>query len=303
MTQLLCGRFAPTPSGPLHFGSLITALASYLSIKKKGGRWLVRIEDIDGERTVLGSAADILRTLEACGLEWDKDVVYQSQRTELYEHVVKVLLSQGQAYRCSCSRREIGEGLGRGIDGTIIYPRFCAGNPRYVERAKSVRLATQSTEICFRDRVFGNQCQNVEKEVGDFVIKRSDGFFAYHLAVVVDDALQGVTEVVRGYDLIDSTARQILLQQKLNYLQPEYAHIPLALNENGEKLSKQTLARAVCCENVSNLLVVALRFLGQQVPPEIEKYSPREIVVWGTENWSWAEIPKVKGKNVESHGC
>jgi glutamyl-Q tRNA(Asp) synthetase len=295
MTARMRGRFAPTPSGPLHLGSLVTAVASYLSVKSAGGLWLVRIEDVDAERTQPGMADEILRTLDAFGLYWDEDVVYQSHRLKLYRENIEVLKQKKQAYLCSCSRREIGEGLRVSVDGGAVYPRYCAVAPRFSEKPCAVRLRTEGQTRAFDDRVFGVVSQNVGVDVGDFVIRRADGFFAYHFAVVVDDALQGITEVVRGSDLLLSTPRQLLLQDLLGHKHPSYAHVPLALNLNGEKLSKQTKAPAILSEKASSQLVFCLKFLGQEVPAGLEETRPQEVLNWGVQNWNWDLVPKKLG--------
>jgi glutamyl-Q tRNA(Asp) synthetase len=296
MVAVKRGRFAPTPSGMLHLGSLVTAVASYLSVKSIDGHWLVRIEDVDGDRTQPGAAAQILKTLEAFGLYWDEQVVYQSERSALYSEIVNTLLQSQQAYLCSCSRREIGKGLRVGVDGAVVYPRYCAlSRQKNTKRDCAIRVRTNEQIRSFHDRVFGLVSQNIDYDVGDFVIKRSDGFFAYHLAVVVDDAMQGITEVVRGSDLLVSTPRHILLQNMLRYETPAYAHVPLVLNANGEKLSKQTKAPLVCVENATELLIFCLRFLGQKVPNDFEQGSLKEILDWGIQNWHWEQVPQKPG--------
>jgi glutamyl-Q tRNA(Asp) synthetase len=290
----ICGRFAPTPSGPLHFGSLVTALASFLSIRSRGGRWLVRIEDIDHERCILGAAENILQTLQGMALKWDDEVVFQSRREDIYGKKVEDLLFAGLAYRCSCSRKEIGDGLGRGVDGAAIYPGTCKKLPKN-GCGKAVRFCVRSEAVVFDDAIMGICEQNVAKDVGDFVVFRADGCFAYHLAVVVDDALQGVTEVMRGADLLASTARQILLQEAQGFFRPVYCHLPLVLNDQGEKLSKQTLAEPVLIENASDYLVRALIFLGQPRFSEMKKESPERIISWAIDRWSPNAIPKTNG--------
>jgi glutamyl-Q tRNA(Asp) synthetase len=252
------GRFAPSPTGPLHFGSLVAALASWLDARAAGGRWLVRIEDLDAPRAQPGAAQDILRTLSRLGLEWDGDVVYQSQRAHLYQQALQRL--EGHTYWCGCTRREIADSaLGLAADGAQIYPGTCRDGTRKTRRAMRVRTTTEVTS--FTDRVQGRQQQALESDVGDFVLHRADGQYAYQLAVVVDDAEQGITDVVRGADLLDSTARQIWLQRLLGYPQPRYLHIPAAVNAAGEKLSKQTGAAPVAGRK--NALREALLFLGQ----------------------------------------
>ena len=258
------GRFAPSPTGPLHIGSLIAALASWLDARAAGGRWLVRIEDLDRPRCVPGAADDILRALERLGLTWDGDVVYQSRRLALYEAALQKL----PTYWCSCTRREIADSsLGLAADGAPIYPGTCRAGASGARRA--LRVRTSAEEICFDDRVQGRQCQVLERDIGDFVLYRADGLFAYQLAVVVDDFQQGVTHVVRGADLLDSTPRQIYLQRLLGAPVPRYLHVPVAVNAAGEKLSKQTGALAV--EPTRDTLRSALRLLGQEDVSSLEE--------------------------------
>ena len=252
------GRFAPSPTGPLHFGSLVAAVASWLDARAAQGRWLVRIEDLDRPRCVPGAADDILRTLEHLGLTWDGEVVYQSKRHSSYGEALQRL--QDRTYWCNCSRREIADSsLGLAVDGAHIYPGTCRGAG--LKTGRALRVRTETDEICFPDRVQGKQCQVLDRDVGDFVLYRADGMYAYQLAVVVDDAAQGVTDVVRGADLLDSTPRQIYLQRLLGLPTPRYLHVAAVVNAAGEKLSKQTGAAPVECDWVE--VKNALRFLGQ----------------------------------------
>ena len=250
------GRFAPSPTGPLHFGSLVAAVASYIDALEHEGDWIVRMEDVDLPRCAEGADLDILQTLDRFGLNWDGPVVYQSRRTELYRAALLELQRNGMAYPCACSRRDAGDG---------IYPGTC--RTRVPEPGKPVawRVRTDDVVISFDDRVLGHQQQNLASEVGDFVVLRADGWFAYQLAVVVDDAEQGITDIVRGADLLDSTPRQIWLQRLLGYPLPSYMHIPVVTNDAGEKLSKQTKAEALRPENTREDLVAALKFLGYDV--------------------------------------
>jgi glutamyl-Q tRNA(Asp) synthetase len=255
------GRFAPSPTGPLHFGSLVAALASWLDARAAGGRWRVRIEDLDAPRVQPGAADDILRTLAQLGLTWDGDVVYQSARAKLYDDALKRL--EGNTYWCGCTRREIADSaLGLAADGAQIYPGTCRNGLAAGRQRRALRVKTSGERIGFDDRVQGRQEQTLESEVGDFVLHRADGQYAYQLAVAVDDAEQGITDVVRGADLLDSTTRQIWLQRLLGYPQPRYLHIPAAVNAAGEKLSKQTGEAPVAGRK--NALPEALLFLGQQ---------------------------------------
>jgi glutamyl-Q tRNA(Asp) synthetase len=252
------GRFAPSPTGPLHAGSLVAAAASWLDARAAGGRWIVRIEDLDQPRAVQGAAGEILRTLERLGLRWDGAVVYQSARHSLYRDALQRL--QGHTYWCRCTRREVADSsLGLAADGAHIYPGTCRASA--VGEGRSLRVRTGAEAIRYRDRLQGEQAQVLERDIGDFVLYRADGLFAYQLAVVVDDALQGVTDVVRGADLLDSTPRQIFLQRLLGLRTPRYLHVPVAVNAKGEKLAKQTGAEAV--PPTWDSMRRALRFLGQ----------------------------------------
>jgi len=252
------GRFAPSPTGPLHMGSLIAALASWLDARAAGGRWLLRIEDLDRPRCAPGAVEAILGTLQRLGLYWDGEIVHQSSRQSFYQRALERL--RPDTYWCSCSRREIADSsLGLATDGAPIYPGTCRHGTKGDRRA--LRLRTNAETIIFEDRVQGRQEQVLERAVGDFVLYRADGLFAYQLAVVVDDADQGVTDVVRGADLLDSTPRQIYLQRLLGLPTPRYLHVPVAVDAGGEKLSKQTGAQAVDASMAT--LRNALRFLGQ----------------------------------------
>ena len=263
------GRFAPSPSGPLHFGSLVAALASWLDARAVRGRWLLRIEDLDAPRQQSGAAGEILRALERLGLTWDGPVVYQSLRAPAYEAALREL--QRHTYWCGCTRREIADSAsGPARDGAQIYPGTCRRGlpPGRLGRALRVRAAGQ---IAFEDRVQGRQTQLLEHAVGDFVVFRADGQFAYQLAVVVDDAQQGVTDVVRGADLLDSTARQLHLQRLLRLPAPRYLHVPVAVNGAGEKLSKQSGAPALDLSRPERLIREALAFLGQRPTADLDE--------------------------------
>jgi glutamyl-Q tRNA(Asp) synthetase len=257
---MVVGRFAPSPTGPLHFGSLVAALASWLDARAAGGRWLVRIEDLDAPRAVPGAADAILASLDALGLAWDGAVVYQSRRTALYRAALRRL--EPHTYWCGCSRREIADSsLALAADGAHVYPGTCRrGLSGKAARALRVRA---SGAVKFRDRVHGDLSQDLAREVGDFVLCRAEGQFTYQLAVVVDDAEQGVTDVVRGSDLLDSTGRQVHLQRLLGYATPRYLHVPAAVNRAGEKLSKQTGAAPIETSRRGEALRRALGFLGQ----------------------------------------
>ena len=284
------GRFAPSPTGPLHFGSLLAALASYLEARNKQGQWLVRMEDLDKPRELKGAASHILKTLEQFGLEWDGEVVYQSQRSDLYQAALSKLEQKSLIYSCKCSRKEIADSAIQGIDG-LIYPGSCR-DQQITQVPFASRIKVPSSSIRFEDAIQGVIAQNLASEIGDFVLKRADGLFAYQLAVVVDDFQQGITDIVRGADLLDSTSRQIYLQQQLGYLTPQYAHIPVASNLAGEKLSKQTLAPAIEAKDASAWLIKALAFLGQNPPFELMSTTPIEILSWAKQHWQLEKIPK-----------
>jgi len=276
------GRFAPSPTGPLHFGSLVAALASWLDSRHAGGRWLLRMEDLDRHRVMPGAADAILRQLESFGLAWDGPVVYQSARLGLYEDALRKL--EIRSYACACTRKEL-EDSALAIDGSRIYPGTCRAGLAPGKAPRAVRVHTNDDPIRFKDRVQGTMEQSVEDEVGDFVLRRADGVYAYQLAVVVDDAAQGVTDVVRGADLLDSTARQIFLQRLLGAATPRYLHVPVATNVAGEKLSKQTRAPDARPENIPH----ALEFLGMQVPASIVG---KELLEWAACHWDPARVPR-----------
>jgi len=282
------GRFAPSPSGPLHFGSLVAALASWLDARHARGEWLVRIEDVDETRTAPGAADAILRTLESFGLHWDGTVEWQSRRKPLYEEALDRLRVEGLAYRCRCSRKEIADSGVRGIEGAV-YPGTCRLLGLGAEAAGAERFIVPAGAIEFDDRVQGHVSQDVARDVGDFVLKRRDVLHGYQLAVVVDDAKQAITDVVRGADLLQSTPRQILLQRALGYPTPRYLHFPVATDADGEKLSKQTLAGPVDAAHAPDLISAALAFLGQ---PPVTSRKPGEMVAQAASQWHVRLIPK-----------
>jgi glutamyl-Q tRNA(Asp) synthetase len=278
------GRFAPSPTGPLHFGSLVAAVGSYLDAKHHQGNWLVRIEDLDTPRTVKGAADEILGALEAYGLHWDEGIIYQSQRTTAYAEAFQRLKQAGALYPCACSRKEIADSaLQRGDE--LVYPGTCRNGVAQGKTARAWRLRVNGTTINFADKLQGNISQALAKEVGDFVLLRADGLFSYQLAVVVDDAFQGITHVVRGADLLYSTPRQIYLQRLLGLATPDYMHLPVAVNAQGEKLSKQTLAQPVGKHSAVSTLFDALVFLGQQPPAEFRFSAIEQTLAWAAANW------------------
>jgi len=292
------GRFAPSPTGPLHFGSLIAAVASYLDAKSRGGEWRVRIEDLDPPRVARGAADDILRTLDACGMQWDGAIVYQSTRFDAYHSALHRLRQRGVIYPCACSRREIADSALAGIEGPV-YPGTCRSGVAAGKTAHALRVDTRGVSITFDDAVQGPVRQNLETEVGDFVLYRADQVFAYQLAVVIDDAGQGITDIVRGADLLHSTPRQIYLQQLLGFPTPRYAHVAVAVNAQGEKLSKQTHAPAIDAAAPLPALIAALHFLGQQPPHGLSGRSGTRsdaalssLWHWAIANWHIERVPR-----------
>ncbi|EXI76112.1 MAG TPA: tRNA glutamyl-Q(34) synthetase GluQRS [Candidatus Accumulibacter phosphatis] len=286
------GRFAPSPTGRLHFGSLVAAVGSYLDARARGGSWLLRIEDIDQQRSVPGAADAILRTLAGLAFEWDGEVVYQSRRLDAYRAALSQLQGSGDVYPCACSRREIAAcSPPAAVDGGLVYPGTCRPGLPPGRSARAWRMRVPAQELRFADRVQGTQRQDLAEAVGDFVLLRADGQYAYQLAVVVDDAEQQISSVVRGADLLDSTPRQIWLAQRLQLPIPAYAHLPLVSNAAGEKLSKQTRAKAVDAAGGSPLLAAALAFLGHVVPPDVRQSPLPEFWRWAIANWSIAHVP------------
>lgn len=283
------GRFAPSPTGPLHFGSLIAAVASYLQAKSNNGRWLVRIEDIDPPREPPGSDQLILAALESHGFEWDGAITFQSQFRERHEELLQHLVESGLAYPCRCSRRDLANAP-RGPLGTI-YPGTCRTGCTAPDVA--IRLRTDDEPIVFDDRLQGKHSQRLQSESGDFIIKRRDGLIAYHLAVVVDDFDQGITEIVRGVDLLDSTPRQIWLQRCLGFSEPGYVHVPVAENSDGQKLSKLTGAPAIPTTEPSATLCDALDALAQEPPLELRKSALCDLWEWAIEHW---DISTLRGQ-------
>lgn len=281
------GRFAPSPTGLLHAGSLTTAVGSYLEARCRGGEWLLRIEDLDPPREMAGASVAIIRTLEAFGFEWDGEIVWQSRRHALYQQALDALVEQGHAYPCACTRSQIAGIAPIGIEGHV-YPRTCRHGllPGLTERAW--RLAVPDGEIGFIDALQGEYRQDVAHDVGDFILKRADGFWAYQLAVVVDDAAQGITHVVRGADLLASTPRQIVLQRALGVPTPTHCHLPVMVNAAGEKLSKQTVAPAIRAEDAAYELRLALIRL-DHVPPA-ECTTLPELWAWARANWSLGRV-------------
>jgi glutamyl-Q tRNA(Asp) synthetase len=278
------GRFAPTPSGHLHFGSLVAALASYLDARSVGGRWLLRMEDLDPPREEPGAQAAILKALESYGFEWDDEMVRQSDRHDAYAQVLNQLFNHGLAYACTCSRKKLAPYHG-------IYPGLCR-NAGHASENAAIRLRVPELEYHFTDRVQGEYRQHLGREVGDFVIRRRDGLYAYQLAVVLDDAWQGITDIVRGADLLDSTPRQLYLQELLGLPQPRYLHLPLITQPDGNKLGKSYRSPPLTEDQATPLLLRALRALGQNPGSELDDASPREVLSWGIRHWDARLIPR-----------
>jgi glutamyl-Q tRNA(Asp) synthetase len=291
---LSIGRFAPSPSGPLHFGSLVAAVASFMQAKQQGGKWLVRIEDIDPPREVAGASDTILQQLDHYGLHWDDSVIYQSNQITHYFEILADLKTQKLTYHCGCTRQRLNI-------LNSIYDSKCL-KLNLADKNTSVRLSIndslktigmENDRINFYDGIMGNYFQSLSKDVGDFVLRRRDGLISYQLAVVIDDHLQGITEIIRGADLIDSTPRQILLQQCLGYKTPTYGHIPVARNNLGQKLSKQHHAKQLPQSNEHEQLWLALDWLQQCPPKELRDSCVDDIINWGISHWDIKKIPKI----------
>lgn len=287
------GRFAPSPSAPLHFGSLIAATASYLCARQHTkGQWLLRIEDIDTQRCHSKYSDTIIRTLESFGFQWDSEIIYQSKRSNIYQATLDTLHTK--TYPCSCTRKQL-SALNNNLKIGYTYPGLCRETPTNPKSKQfAIRLKTTTNEICFNDACQLKKpfCQNIEREIGDFILKRSDGIFAYQLAVVVDDAEQGITHVVRGSDLFDNTPRQIYLQTLLGFSTPEYLHFPVAVNVDGKKLSKQTHSPEIVKRHRRKQLITALRFLGQPITTADYFENIDDLWQWAVQNWDESLIPK-----------
>lgn len=287
------GRFAPSPTGPLHLGSLYAAVASYLQARSNRGRWLVRIEDLDPPREQAGAATTILRTLTHYGLHWDADVVYQSSRHSHYASALESLRNRDLCYPCACSRRDIDRSGRRGPLG-IIYPGTCRTRTAPHGRPASERVLAPDRHVGFVDAVQGAYGQNLAREVGDFVILRRDGLWSYQLAVVVDDAYQGISEVVRGADLLDSTPRQLYLQEVLDLRAPTYLHLPVLVGEGADKLSKQNGAAPLPWSDPRPPLITILSLLGQHPPKELSEGTLDALWRWATNHWRPESIPRCR---------
>lgn len=298
----IIGRFAPSPTGPLHTGSLVAAVGSFLMARAAGGSWLLRLDDLDTPRQVPGMADDILATLEAFGLLWDGEIARQSSRLEEYGRAFDELLQRGMVYPCGCSRKEIAQAASapHPDDDCIPYPGACRDGMRPGAAIRSWRVRVTDELICFDDLRRGRVCQDIAGRCGDFVLRRGDGGFAYQLAVVLDDHLTGVSQVVRGEDLLHSTPRQILLQRLLGLAQPDYCHLPLVAGPGGAKLSKRDNLVSHSLGNWKGkegvLLLGILRFLGHAPPIELIGAGGKEILQWGMKNFDVARIPVMGGE-------
>lgn len=289
-TRKYRGRFAPSPTGRLHFGSLIAAVGSFLDARHHKGDWLVRIEDLDPPREVADAADDILRSLEAFGMTWDGPVVYQSRRGNFHDTVIDTLILQQQVYGCACTRKQISDSALQTESGTI-YPGTCRRGLPHGRTARALRVKVDRREVSFEDRLQGTFRQRLDRDVGDFVIRRADQLVAYQLAVVADDHEQGVNRVVRGADLLQSTPRQIYLQRLLGMHTPTYLHLPVATDPRGEKLSKQTHAQPVMPDDRNRTIVDVLRFLNQELPDSPDDATADELWQWAIDHWDISAIP------------
>jgi glutamyl-Q tRNA(Asp) synthetase len=277
------GRFAPSPTGPLHLGSLLTAVASYLHARASGGRWLLRMEDLDTPRCIPGAADAILNTLDRHALYWD-ELIYQHQRIDVYRAALEQLRESGHTFACTCSRTQIQE--------SSVYPGTCRHRSIPPDVPHSIRLVVPDETIEVLDEIQGRYAQHLRTDVGDFVIFRRDQIIAYQLAVVVDDAAQRITQVVRGADLLDNTPRQLLLFRLLGAKAPRYAHVPVLTDRGGQKLSKQTRATAVDAASPSDNLRLTLALLGHDPPNDLRRAEPSELLQWATAQWDLSRIPR-----------
>lgn len=284
------GRFAPSPTGPLHFGSLVAAAGSYLDARHQQGEWLLRIEDLDPPREIAGAGDSIIRTLEQLGMTWDGPISYQSRRSQHYDEALERLWQQGYLYDCGCSRREIADSAVRTEAGSV-YPGTCRHGLPQGRNPRSVRVRVDPVVTGVRDRLQAPLQQQLASEVGDFIVRRADKLFSYQIAVVVDDAVQQVNHVVRGADLLDSTPRQIYLQRLLGLPTPDYLHLPIAVNTGLVKLSKQTCAQPVTVDDGHTVIIDVLRFLRQQLPDSPHDASRDELWQWAIEHWDATALP------------
>ncbi len=286
-TPSYIGRFAPSPTGPLHLGSLYTALASFLDARQHSGRWLLRIDDLDAPRNMPGAIPAILDCLQRFGLHWDGEIYYQSQHVDAYLNAIGHLQQQEKIYACACSRKRLAAFPG-------VYPGFCRNLRHPDDPQHALRVKTTHEEICFVDRLEGPTRENLARQHGDFIIKRKDGIIAYQLAVVVDDHIQQVNQVVRGFDLLDSTGRQVFLHHLLDYPLPEYMHVPIIVDCHGDKLSKQTCAQAVDISRPAATLFLLLQWLKQNPPDNLRHATVDEMLHWAIAHWQPQSLKKIR---------
>lgn len=281
------GRFAPSPTGPLHLGSLYAALASFLHARANQGQWLLRIDDIDAPREVTGASDSIIDTLQRFGLQWDGSIYYQSKNIDRYDKIIEQLVAQELVYSCICSRKTLS------TLKSSIYPKTCR-NSKQQKPPYALRLKSPEVKLIFDDELQGLQILNFQQEVGDFIVKRKDNITAYQLAVVIDDYQQNISHVVRGFDLLDSTPKQIALQNIFGFKIPKYCHIPIIVDQKNNKLSKQKCAQAVSMESPEKTLFLLLELLQQSPPYQLKKTSIKEIINWGIEHWQPSLLKKIR---------
>lgn len=292
-SKKIVGRFAPSPTGPLHFGSLVAAVGSYCLARQSGGRWLLRMEDLDTPRVVPGAAGAMLKDLEAFGFEWDGEVLYQSARFDRYEEVLASLRHKKLLFECGCSRKDILASAPHPGEEGLRYPGTCREGLPPGRQPRSQRIRVPDSLFCITDGVFGGIEQHLADAVGDFVLKRADGLYAYQLAVVVDDIDSGVNQVVRGADLLSSTARQVYLYGCLDSVPPQYVHLPIALGTDDRKLSKRHGDFGFAGAERAETLCRVLGFLGQPVPDDLKKAEPRRVLEWGASNFELNSVPRM----------
>ena len=283
LKQSYVGRFAPTPSGPLHFGSIIAALASFLDARSQHGQWLLRIDDLDKPRVNQAATDSIIRTLERLGMEWDGAISYQSKRLDEYQDVLDKMIKNDLVFRCYCPRR---------ITRGIAYPGTCRQAGIKAKERFSIRIITDNTPVCCHDLIQGEIQRNIQDQSGDFILLRSDKIFSYDFATAIDDSSEGITHVIRGADLLDSTPKQLYLQSLLELSSPIYGHVPIAVNRTGKKISKRTGAvDALLNKQPQRLLTEVLHFLGQDVDMSLANSEPRTVISWALENWDFKRVP------------
>lgn len=296
--EQVVGRFAPSPTGPLHFGSLVAAVGSYCLARREGGLWLLRMEDLDPPRVVPGAADEILSALEKLGLHWDGEVVWQSRRNEAYLAAVETLREKGLVFDCACTRKEIILSAPHPGEEGPVYPGTCRTGLPVGRKPRALRIEVPQEQVSFSDGVFGRVQQVLADAVGDFILRRADGLFAYQLAVVVDDAAAGINQVVRGADLLSSTPRQIFLHACLGNPVPKYVHLPMVLGSNGKKISKRHGSAELDYESrASALISLSLSLLGQTIPKALHGAPPAELLAWAVQNFEPRNIP-ASGKGV-----